>query len=385
MKEKIYLASPHMGGEERTFVEEAFKTNWIAPLGKNVDEFENEVSSYVGTKHGLALNSGTAAIHLGLKLLGVKKDDIVFCSSLTFVGSCNPIIYEGGVPVFIDSDEGSYNISIKALRKAFEYYKEKSKKVKCLIIVNLYGQTCDMDEIKKLCDKYDTKILEDAAESLGAKYKGKQTGGLCDIGIVSFNGNKIITTSGGGMILSNSKEDIDKARFWSTQAKDNEKYYSHTELGYNYRLSNICAGIGRGQIRVLDERILKKKEIYDRYKEAFEGIKEISMMKIEEYSQPNYWLSVIQIDEGSRLNPIDLINVLEKENIEARHVWKPMHLQPYYQKFKFFKHSKSYDGKTYNSEAEKMFERGVCLPSDTKMTDDKQNKVIRIIKDIFNK
>ncbi|MGL4656090.1 MAG: DegT/DnrJ/EryC1/StrS family aminotransferase [Sarcina sp.] len=373
-----------MGGKEESFVKEAFDTNWVAPLGPNVNEFEKTVAEYVGVKDAAALVSGTSAIHLALKAIDVKEGDIVFCSSLTFAASCNPIMYEKATPVFIDSEPKSYNMSVKALEKAFKFYEEKGQKVKAVIVVHLYGQSCDMDPIMELCEKHGAIIIEDAAESLGATYKGKQTGSFGKFGIYSFNGNKIITTSGGGMLVSNDVEKIAKARFWSTQSRDNRAYYHHTELGYNYRMSNIVAGIGRGQMLVLNDRVAKKKEIFETYKEAFKDIKEIQMPKINEFGEPNYWLSAMMLTEESKVNPKDIIEALEKENIEARYIWKPMHMQPYYEKFEFFNHNGEGQNQNEVSASEMIFERGLCLPSDTKMTVEEQQEVIRLIKELFN-
>lgn len=376
---RIYLASPHMGGLEEVFVKEAFDTNWIAPLGANVDGFEKELSEYVGSKTGAALASGTAAIHMALKAVGVKKGDKVFCSSLTFAASCNPIIYEGGIPVFIDSEPESHNMSPVALEKAFKAYEEKGEMPKAVIVVNLYGQSADMDKIMEICKKYNVPIIEDAAESLGATYKGKHSGTFGEYGIYSFNGNKIITTSGGGMLVSNNKEGIAKVRFWSTQARDKARHYEHTELGYNYRMSNIVAGIGRGQLRVLEERIAKKKEIFETYTEAFKDIEDIEMMPVCEYGEPNYWLTTITLSENSKVKPLDIILALEKENIESRPIWKPMHIQPYYKEYDFYSHNDEDEV----SVSEDIFNRGVCLPSDTKMSDHDMDRVIGIIKNLF--
>ncbi|EJT5929229.1 TPA: aminotransferase class I/II-fold pyridoxal phosphate-dependent enzyme [Clostridium perfringens] len=370
-----------MGRLEEVFVKEAFDTNWIAPLGANVDGFEKELSEYVGSKTGAALASGTAAIHMALKALGVKKGDKVFCSSLTFAASCNPIIYEGGIPVFIDSEPESHNMSPVALEKAFKAYEEKGEMPKAVIVVNLYGQSADMDKIIEICKKYNVPIIEDAAESLGATYKGKHSGTFGEYGIYSFNGNKIITTSGGGMLVSNNKEGIAKVRFWSTQARDKARHYEHTELGYNYRMSNIVAGIGRGQLRVLEDRIAKKKEIFETYKEAFKNIEDIEMMPVCEYGEPNYWLTTITLNENSKVKPLDIILALEKENIESRPIWKPMHIQPYYKEYDFYSHN----DEDKVSVSEDIFNRGVCLPSDTKMSNHDMNRVIRIIKNLFQK
>ncbi len=375
---RIYLASPHLGGLEKEFVNEAFDTNWVAPLGPNVNNFEKELADYVGSKSAAALVSGTSAIHLALKALGIKRGDNVFCTSLTFSGSCNPIMYEGGEPVFIDSEPESWNMSPIALEKAFIKAKEEEKMPVAVIVVHLYGQSSDLDKIMEICNRYSTLVIEDAAESLGATYKGKQTGTFGEFGIYSFNGNKIITTSGGGMLVSNDEEKIAKARFWATQSRDNARHYQHTELGYNYRMSNIVAGVGRGQLRVLDERIAQKKHIFERYAEAFKAIKEIEMMPICEYGEPNYWLSCMTLKEGSSIKPLDIILALEEMNIESRPIWKPMHMQPYFGECEFFNHNEA-----GISICEDIFNRGLCLPSDTKMSEEDIDKVIGIVKECF--
>src|SRR5699024_10549617 len=351
--EKILLSSPHMSDEgyEQAFVKEAFDTNWIAPLGENVNKFEEELAYKVGSKSAAALSSGTAAIHLALKAAGVTEGDIVFCPTLTFSATANPIIYQNATPVFIDSDEKTWNMCPEALKEAFKQYPD----VKAVIVVHLYGLSADMDSIMDVCNQYGVPVIEDAAESLGTLYKGKQTGTFGDYGIFSFNGNKIITTSGGGMLVSNNEERIEKARFWATQSRDKARHYQHSELGYNYRMSNVSAGIGRGQLRVLDERVGQKQYIYNFYKEALKDIEGISFMPENDWDVSNRWLSVITLN-GS-LKPIEVIEALEKENIEARPVWKPMHLQPYFEKF-------DYVG---GNVAERLFETGVCLPSDTKL------------------
>lgn len=376
---RIYLASPHMGGLEQEFVREAFDTNWVAPLGPNVNEFEKEVAEYVGVKSAAALVSGTSAIHLALKALDIKKGDRVFCTSLTFAASCNPIMYENGEPVFIDSEPESWNMSPVALERAFESAKAEGKMPIAVIVVHLYGQSADMDKIMEICNRYNTPIIEDAAESLGATYKGKQTGTFGEFGIFSFNGNKIITTSGGGMLVSDEVEKVLKVRFWATQARDKARHYQHTELGYNYRMSNVTAGIGRGQLRVLEERIAKKKYIYEKYAEAFKDIDEIEMMPICDYGNPNYWLSCMTLKEESDIKPLDIIIALEKENIESRPIWKPMHMQPYYGGYKFFKHNEN-----EKCVSEDIFNRGLCLPSDTKMTNEEMDRVIGIIRSLFD-
>ena len=377
---RIYLSSPHMGQMEKLFVNEAFDTNWVAPLGPNVNNFELELAEYVGAKSAAALVSGTSAIHLALKAIDMKKGDRIFCTSLTFAASCNPVMYEDGELVFIDSERDSWNMSPIALEKAFKKSEEEGKLPKAVIVVHLYGQSADMDRIIHICNKYNTPIIEDAAESLGATYKGRQTGTIGEYGIYSFNGNKIITTSGGGMLVSKNEKKIEKARFWATQSRDNARHYQHTELGYNYRMSNIVAGIGRGQLRVLDERIAQKKHIFERYFIGFKDIEDIEMMPICEYGEPNYWLSCMTIKEGSKVSPLDIILALEEENIESRPIWKPMHMQPYYEKFDFFT-----DNNDGISVAEDIFNRGLCLPSDTKMTEEEIDKVINIVKKCFTK
>lgn len=377
MGDRIYLASPNMGGEELKYINEAFDTNWVAPLGPNVTNFEREICEYTGAKSSCALVSGTSAIHLALKCLGVKQGDIVFCSTLTFAATCNPIIYQGAEPVFIDSNYETWNMCPVALQKAFDDAINNNKIPKAVIVVNLYGQSADYDNLKAICDKYNVPIIEDAAESLGATYKGKQTGTIGDIGIYSFNGNKIITTSGGGMMVSNNEEYTEKALFWATQARENERHYEHKEIGFNYRMSNVVAGIGRGQIKVLNERIDKKKEIFETYKDAFKDIYDIEMMNICDFGEANYWLSVATINEGSKVKPLDIIIALEKENIESRPVWKPMHIQPVFKDHKFFS---SLDEKSI---ADDLFNRGICLPSDTKMNKDDIDKIISIVKSLF--
>lgn len=374
---RIYLASPHIGYEEMKYIQQAFDTNWVAPLGPNVEGFENELKEYVNAKNATALSSGTSAIHLALKVLGVKEGDIVFCSSLTFSASANPIIYEKAIPVFIDSDYKTWNMCPKALQRAFDDSVKNNKLPKAVIVVNLYGQSADYDEILKICNKYNVAVIEDAAESLGATYKGKQTGTIGEIGIFSFNGNKIITTSGGGMMVSNNEDYTKKALFLATQSREAKRHYEHKEVGYNYRMSNVLAGIGRGQIKILDERISKKKYIYESYKKAFEDIDDIEMMPI--YENPNYWLSVMTIKKGSSVKPIDIMEKLEKENIESRPVWKPMHMQPVFKDYKFFSNLDEV------SVSEDLFNRGVCLPSDTKMTDEDLNRVIDLVKRCFIK
>lgn len=376
MKKRILLASPHMSDEgyEQQYIKEAFDTNWIAPLGENVNKFEEEIAKYIGAKTGAALSAGTAAIHMGLKALEVQQGDIVFCSSLTFSATCNPIIYQNARPVFIDSEYETWNMDPKALEKAFEKYPNP----KAVVVVHLYGTPAKMDEITKICKEHNVPLLEDAAESLGATYKGKQTGTFGEYGAISFNGNKIITTSGGGMLVSNNVGKIKKVRFWSTQSREPERHYEHKEIGYNYRMSNICAGIGRGQLKVLDRRIAKKTEIYETYQKSFKDIPEIKMQPYLKNTKPNHWLSAILLNENSKIKPIDIILALEKENIESRPIWKPMHLQPVFKKCPFFNHNNK-----GISVAEELFNTGVCLPSDTNMNKKDQERIIEIIRNLF--
>jgi dTDP-4-amino-4,6-dideoxygalactose transaminase len=379
MNKRIYLSSPHMSDEgyEMEYIKEAFDTNWIAPLGANVDGFEQELAAKVGSKYAAALVSGTAAIHMALKASGVGKGDIVFCQDLTFSATVNPIIYQNAIPVFIDSDYKTWNMDPKALETAFEKYPN----VKAVIVVHLYGLSADLDPIIDLCKKHNVPLIEDAAESLGTKYKGKDTGTFGDYGIYSFNGNKIITTSGGGMLVSDNEEKIEKVRFWATQSRDKAKHYQHSEIGYNYRMSNIVAGIGRGQLKVLENRINKKKYIFEYYKRELENLEGIEFMPINDWNKPNYWLSCIRISEKchserseeSHIRPIEIMEALEKDNIETRPIWKPMHMQPFFAEY-------DYVG---GDVSEKLFENGVCLPSDTKMTDEDLYKVCNIIKRLW--
>jgi dTDP-4-amino-4,6-dideoxygalactose transaminase len=369
MADKIWLSSPHMSDEgyEMQYIQEAFDSNWVAPLGENVDKFEKELADKVGIGYAAALSSGTAAIHMALKAAGVGEGDIVFCQDLTFAASANPIIYEKAIPVFIDSNNETWNICPKALEKAFIKYPN----VKAVIVVHLYGLSADMDRIVELCREHDVTLIEDAAESLGTLYKGKYTGTFGDYGIFSFNGNKIITTSGGGMLVSNNEERIKKVRFWSTQSRDPARHYQHSELGYNYRMSNIIAGIGRGQLKVLDKRIQKKKYIFEYYKRELEQLDGVKMMPINEWNEPNYWLSCLTLN--GKVKPIDIIEALEADNIESRPIWKPMHMQPFYKDCDYI------GGDVSN----KIFENGICLPSDTKMTDRDLERVIESIRKLW--
>ena len=368
MGKKIYLASPHMSDEgyEKMYINEAFETNWIAPLGPNVTEFENELSSYVGIGFAAALSTGTAAIHLALKAVGVGAGDVVFCPSLTFSATANPIVYQNATPVFIDSDFETWNMSPAALEKAFEKYTPKA-----VLVVHLYGLSADLDKITAICGKHHVPIIEDAAESLGTKYKGRYTGTFGEFGIFSFNGNKIITTSGGGMLVSNNEEKIAKARFWATQSRDKAPHYQHSELGYNYRMSNVAAGIGRGQLKVLAQRVKKKREIFRFYKSELSCLDGLEMMPVNDWDEPNCWLSCIYLN--GKVKPQDIMAALEADNIESRPIWKPMHMQPFYADCDFIGEGVS----------EKIFENGVCLPSDTKMTQEDMQRIVKIIKGLW--
>jgi len=368
--DRILLSSPHMSeqGYEQEYVKDAFDKNWIAPLGENVDKFEEELVEMTKAGNALALNSGTSALHLALKAAGVGQDDIVFCQSLTFSASANPIRYEKAIPVFIDSEYETWNMDPKALEEAFEKYTPKA-----VIVVNLYGLSAKLDEIKAICEKHNTPIIEDAAESLGTVYKGQWTGTFGDYGIYSFNGNKIITTSGGGMLVSNNKEGIDKARYWATQAREQVLHYEHKDIGYNYRLSNVCAGIGRGQLKVLADRVDKKRAIYNKYAEGFKDIDAITMIPDHDYETSNHWLSALTVDPQV-ITPTEIIDALAKENIESRPVWKPMHMQPVFEEYDFIG----------GNVAQSLYENGICLPSDSKMTNDGIDRVIKIVKSLFN-
>ncbi|RHW04559.1 aminotransferase DegT [Clostridiaceae bacterium OF09-1] len=373
----IYLASPHMSeeGYEQQYVKEAFDTNWIAPLGKNVNEFEKELAAYVGAKDAAALSAGSAALHLALKAAGVKAGDIVFCQDLTFSATANPIVYEKAIPVFIDSDYETWNMSPEALERAFEKYPN----VKAVMPVHLYGLPANMDRIMEICKKHGVPVIEDAAESLGTLYHGQYTGTFGDYGAFSFNGNKIITTSGGGMLVCNlpeeqAKERIAKVRFWATQAREKARHYEHKEIGYNYRMSNIVAGIGRGQMKVLDQRIEQKRHIFAYYQEHLGDLEGLSFMPLHENERANCWLSVIQLAPDCKVRPLDMIVALEKEDIETRPVWKPMHMQPVFADCDYIDNGKV---------GESLFENGVCLPSDTKMTDEDLKRICTIIRGLW--
>ncbi len=381
-KKRIYLSCPTMHGEEQEFVKEAFDTNWVAPLGPNVNAFEKEMVAYTGAGAASALSAGTAAIHMALRVLGIGEGDIVFAPTLTFSATCNPIIYQNATPVFIDSDEETWNMSPVALRKAFEKYPD----AKAVIVVHLYGNPAKLDEIMEICKEHNVPLIEDAAESLSSTYKGKQTGTFGKIGIYSFNGNKIITTSGGGMMVSDDETLTQKATFLATQARDPARHYQHSQIGYNYRMSNVVAGIGRGQLLHLEEHKALKKAIYNQYKEAFADIPEITMNPLNPDADANCWLSGIIIDKECEVTPDMVMEALDAENIESRPVWKPMHLQPVFESYDFVtdKGSKMDTG-DMTSVAEDVFNRGHCLPSDIKNTQEDMAQIIGIIRKLFGK
>ncbi|MFD1929253.1 DegT/DnrJ/EryC1/StrS family aminotransferase [Sporosarcina siberiensis] len=376
MTKRILLSSPHMSGNEQKYINEAFETNWIAPLGSNVDGFEKEISAYAGVEDSAVLSSGTAAIHLALELVGIGQGDTVFCSSLTFVASANPILYLKAEPVFIDSEVETWNMSPDALATAMADAQAAGKLPKAVIVVNLYGQSAKMDELLEICNLYDVPMIEDAAESLGSSYKGKKSGTFGKFGIYSFNGNKIITTSGGGMLVSDDIEALTQARFLATQARDQAKHYQHSVIGYNYRMSNILAGVGRAQLEVLDERVQARRDVFDRYAQALGEIEGIHFMPELEGTYSNRWLTAMTLDpEMIKITPYELMDVLDAENIEARPVWKPLHLQPLFEGCKFYPHAED------DVVSVRLFETGICLPSGSNMTVEEQEKVIDVIKE----
>lgn len=410
-EKKVWLSSPTMHGEEIKYVTEAYETNWMSTVGKNIDETERLACEKVGCKYAVGLSAGTAALHMAVKLAGVKQGDKVFCSDMTFCATVNPVVYEGGIPVFIDSEYETWNMDPQALEKAFELYPE----VKVVVVAHLYGTPGKIDEIKSICDKHGAILIEDAAESLGASYKGKETGNFGDYNVISFNGNKIITGSSGGMLLTNNKEAAEKVRKWSTQARENAPWYQHEEIGYNYRMSNVIAGVVRGQFPHLDEHIAQKKAIYERYKEGFKGLP-VKMNPFDEAnSVPNFWLSCMIIDkeamckqvrgenkalyisEKGKSCPTEILETLAKYNAEGRPIWKPMHMQPIYRMNGFVTREGNGRAKTNAYISGGMlgkggkpvdigmdiFERGLCLPSDNKMTPKEQDIIIEIIRKCF--
>lgn len=377
---KIYLSPPHMSGKERNYIDEAFETNWIAPLGPNIDAFEKQLAAYAGTADAVAVSSGTAAIHLSLQLLGAGAGDTVFCSSFTFVASANPIRYCGAEPVFIDSEPDTWNMSPEALQQAFEDADRQGKLPKAVIVVHLYGQVSKMDEIMRLCEQYEVPVIEDAAESLGSTYKGKQSGSFGKFGIYSFNGNKIITTSGGGMLVSEDVELLQRARFLATQARDAAAHYQHSSMGFNYRMSNLLAGVGRAQLEVLDERVAARRAVYENYVEAFANRAGISFMPELAGTNSNRWLTAIVIDEQEMNTTIgELLDALTAANIEARPLWKPLHLQPLFEGCQFYAHEGG------ESVCERLFQSGICLPSGSSMSSVDQVRVVDCMNSVFDR
>ena len=403
-KKKVWLATPTMHGDEIKYVEEAYKTNWMSTVGENINEVEKIACEKTGSKYSVALASGTSALHLAVKLAGVKQGDMVFCSDMTFAATVNPVVYEGGIPVFIDTEYDTWNMDPVALEKAFEMYPE----VKVVVVAHLYGTPGKIDEIKRICKIHNAIIIEDAAESLGATYKGQQTGTFGDYNCISFNGNKIITGSSGGMLLTNSLEAANKARKWSTQSRENALWYQHEEIGYNYRMSNVIAGVVRGQFPYLEEHISQKKAIYKRYKEGFKTLP-VEMNPIDyKNSEPNYWLSCMIINpeamakqvrgeqdylfekEKGKSTPQEILDAIASINAEGRPIWKSMHMQPIYRNNPFITRNgngraqtNAYINGVATDVGMDIFQRGLCLPSDNKMTPEEQDVIIRVIKRCF--
>ena len=405
LKKKVYLSSPTMHGDELKYMKEAFDTNWMSTIGENINIVEKLMAEKIGCKYAVALSSGTAALHLCMKLAGVQKGDYVFCSDMTFSATINPIVYEGGIPIFIDSERETWNMDPVALEKAFEIYPQ----VKLVVVANLYGTPSKIDKIKEICKKHDACLIEDAAESLGATYKGIQTGNFGDFAAISFNGNKIITGSSGGMLLTNDLRSANKARKWSTQSRENAPWYQHEEIGYNYRMSNVIAGVVRGQIPYLNEHISQKKAIYNRYKEGLKGLPCSMNPYIEGEMEPNYWLSCLLIDkeamckqvrsdnealyikEKGKTCPTEILEKISAINAEGRPIWKPMHMQPLYRMSPFIT-KEGYTKANTNAYIEEteteivnedIFARGLCLPSDNKMTKEEQDLIIQVIRSCF--
>lgn len=373
MANRILLSSPHMSDEgyELHYIHDAFNKNWIAPLGENVNEFEKAMGAYIGAEHTVALSAGTAALHLATILTGAGRGDKVFCQSLTFSASANPVTYVGAEPVFIDSEPDTWNMDPVALERAFELY----GKPKAVVVVHLYGNPAKMDEIVSICRKHGVLLIEDAAEALGSEYKGRKCGTFGDFGVLSFNGNKVITTSGGGMLICTNKEDAAHALKLATQAREPFPWYQHEEIGYNYRMSNICAGIGRGQMHVLAKRVEQKRAIYRRYAENLADLP--LMLQPECPDAPsNHWLTVALLDEGCGVSPMQVLDALNEENIEGRPLWKPMHAQPVFR-------NAAYVTAGEKSVSDDLFSRGVCLPSDTKMTMEDVDRVCLAIRKVF--
>ena len=403
-KNKVWLSSPTMHGDELKYMTEAYETNWMSTIGENINEIEKQISQKVGCKYAVALSSGTATLHLAVKLAGVKPGDHVFCSDMTFGATVNPVVYEGGIPIFIDTEYDTWNMDPVALEKAFEMYPD----VKVVVLVHLYGTPAKIDEIKAICQKHNAIIIEDAAESLGATYKGMQTGTFGAYNAISFNGNKIITGSSGGMFLTDDLEAANKVRKWSTQSRENAPWYQHEEVGYNYRMSNVIAGVVRGQIPYLEEHIAKKKAIYERYKKGLKDLPVKMNPYDEKNSEPNFWLSCMIIDqeamcrqvrgeneplyisEPGKSCPTEILETLARYNAEGRPIWKPMHMQPIYRMNPFITRegngrarTNAYIEGTASDIGMDIFHRGLCLPSDNKMTEKEQDQIIEIIKRCF--
>jgi len=371
LSQRIWLSSPHLGEEETAFVEEAFRSNWIAPLGPHVDAFERELAAHVGIGHAAALSSGTAAIHLGLLLLGVQPGDTVFCSSLTFVASCNPILYCGARPVFIDAEPGSWNMSPAALERAFDWARRENRLPRCVIVVNLYGQSADYEALRPICERHGVPILEDAAESLGALHRGRASGTFGRVGVYSFNGNKIITTSGGGMLVAEDEALVARARKLATQAREPAPHYEHVETGFNYRMSNVLAGIGRGQLRVLPQRVERRRAVFETYRAALADRAEIQWMPEPDGMRSTRWLSCFTLaGAGAAARRDRLLRSLARHSIEARPVWKPMHLQALFAGAPFFAHAEGDDV------AARLFAAGLCLPSGSNLSEAQLARVI---------
>ncbi|QTX33807.1 aminotransferase class I/II-fold pyridoxal phosphate-dependent enzyme [Aminithiophilus ramosus] len=369
-----------MTGREMDYIKEAFDSNWIAPLGPHVDAFEREMADYVGVSGALALSSGTAALHLALKLAGVERGDRVFCSDLTFAATVNPVFYEGAEPVFIDAEPESWNLSPLALERAFADAEREGRLPKAVVAADLYGQSADYGPIEALCDRYGVPLVEDAAEALGATYRGKKCGALGRWNVLSFNGNKIITTSGGGMLLSDDVEGLAKARFWATQARDKAPWYQHSEIGYNYRMSNLLAAVGRAQLGVIEDRVAARRAVFDRYVRELGELPGISFMPEASFGRHNRWLTVALVDQSrAGVSPLDLMGALEKENIESRPLWKPMHLQPVFEAYPFYSHDHEGDSAVSAS----LFDRGLCLPSGSSLSEPEQERIVQIIRSGF--
>lgn len=370
MKKRILLSPPNMAGTEINYIKEAFETNWIAPVGPHINAFEEEFSSYLKIQDTAMTNSGTAAIHLALQLLNIQEGDIVLCQSFTFVATVNPVLYQKATPVFIDSEEDTWNMSPLALEDALVELKKQNKLPKAIIVVHLYGQSAKMDEIMKLANDYNIPVIEDAAEALGSEYKGRKLGTIGQYGIFSFNGNKIITTSGGGALVSNDSESIKKARYLGSQAKMPKPYYYHKDIGYNYQISNLLAGVGRGQLKVLEKRVLEKQSIYHKYEKHLDNHPDVTLMPEFAETKSNRWLTTLLV-EG--VEPLSIVKKLEESNIEARLLWKPLHTQPLFKNAPFYKHRLTND----NSVAEMLFNKGLCLPSGTDMSDEEMEYVVK--------